>query len=163
MVAVPAATPIQVPVAEPIVATAVLLLLHVPPPVASVKVPGTPEQMAVSPDIAATGELTVTVVVYTSHVGVQPERPPLLTVNEYVLVTVTVSAGFCIEEVKPPGPDHTKALAPPPGFAVNVTDPPPLQTGPLLVGAATGVGFTVTTVVYIDDAQPVVLLDTVKE
>ena len=46
------------------------------------------------------------------------------------------------------------ALAPPLPLAVS-TDVPPLQIVPLLVGAATGVAFTVTVVVYIvDGAQP---------
>ncbi len=42
----------------------------------------------------------------------------------------------------------------PPGLAVSVTVPP-LQIGPLFVGAAVGVVLTVTDVVYtVDGAQP---------
>ena len=56
-------------------------------------------------------------------------------------------------------------FAPSAGLALN-TDVPPLQITPLLVGAATGIGFTLTVVVYIvDGAQPlsVVPSDTVSE
>ena len=94
------------PVADPTVAIAVLLLVHVPPVVASYSAATAPEQIFVGPVITGTGALTVTVVVYTSHVGVQPDALPLLTVSEYVLVTDGVTAGFCIVELKPPGPDH---------------------------------------------------------
>ena len=44
-------------------------------------------------------------------------------------------------------PVQLYVLAPPDGLAVSVTDTP-LQIGPLLVGAAIGVGLTVTDVVY---------------
>jgi hypothetical protein len=66
MVAVPAATPPAVPVPDPIVATVVGLLVHVPPPVASVNVPVVPTQIDGGPTgIAGTGS-TVNVA-YTSH------------------------------------------------------------------------------------------------
>ena len=65
---------------EPILATLVLLLLHVPPEVASlrevVKLPHTEKV----PVIAAGNGFTVTAVVYTVAL-VQPE-PAVLTVNE---------------------------------------------------------------------------------
>jgi hypothetical protein len=44
MLVVPELIPQEIPVEEPIVATPVLLLLHVPPGVASEKVVQTPEQ-----------------------------------------------------------------------------------------------------------------------
>ena len=49
MVAVPGDTPDTIPVNEPIVATAVLPLAHLPPGVASVKVDGIPTHTFVEP------------------------------------------------------------------------------------------------------------------
>ncbi len=60
---VPPAIPVITPVEEPTVATAVLLLVHVPLPAASVKVIVDPAQTGVLPEIAAGRALTVTVVV----------------------------------------------------------------------------------------------------
>jgi hypothetical protein len=52
------------------------------------------------------------------------------------------------------GPLHAYVAVLPPGLAVNVTVPP-LQIGPLFVGAAVGVVLTVTDVVYtVAGAQP---------
>jgi hypothetical protein len=48
----PGATPVVIPVVKSIVATAVLLLVHVPPTVASVKATVTPVQTPNAPDIA---------------------------------------------------------------------------------------------------------------
>ena len=62
MVAVPAVTPVTVPVAEPTVALEVLLLLHVPLPVASVNVVVSPIHTAPVPVIPEGTELTVIVV-----------------------------------------------------------------------------------------------------
>lgn len=51
-------------------------------------------------------------------------------------------------------PLHEYAVTPPDGFAVSDTVEP-LQMVPLLVGAAVGVGFTLTVVVYtVDGLQP---------
>ncbi len=58
---VPLATPLTIPLAEPIVATAVLPLLHVPLPSVSVVVP--PAHRVVMPLIVGGGAFTVTVVV----------------------------------------------------------------------------------------------------
>jgi hypothetical protein len=56
--------PVTIPVADPTVATAVLLLLHVPPPLAgSVSVEIRPTQTLVFPVIVVGGALTVTMVV----------------------------------------------------------------------------------------------------
>jgi hypothetical protein len=62
MVAEPGETPVTVPVDEPMVATALLLLLQVPPEVASVNVVVAPWQRTVpveAPDIAAGNGFTV--------------------------------------------------------------------------------------------------------
>ncbi len=70
IIAVPAPTPVAIPVAEPIVATEVLLLLHVPPPDAgSENVVFEPAQIVVAPDMADTSVLTVTVAVTLHPVG----------------------------------------------------------------------------------------------
>ena len=61
MVAVPADMPDTAPEGEPTVAIAVLLLLHVPPVVASPSVVVAPAQTLVVPVIAAGAGLTVTV------------------------------------------------------------------------------------------------------
>ena len=63
IIAVPALTPDATPLKEPIVATAMLLLLHVPPIVASLSVVVLPTQTAVTPVIAAGSGLTVIIVV----------------------------------------------------------------------------------------------------
>jgi hypothetical protein len=52
IIAVPAKTPVAIPVAEPIVATDVLLLLHVPPAVLLLKEVARPVQTVVVPVIA---------------------------------------------------------------------------------------------------------------
>jgi hypothetical protein len=62
IVAVPAATPVIIPVAEPTVATTGLLLLQIPPP-ASVAVTVAVTQTIVGPAIAAGSELTVIVLI----------------------------------------------------------------------------------------------------
>lgn len=110
---------------------------------------------------AAVGtELTVTTVVYIVD-GLQPE-PVALTVNEYVVVTVGTSVGFCPAELNPSEPVQDHEVAPV-EFAFSVTVPLE-QIGPLLVGAAEGITFTVTTVVYWgDDAHPDAVVLTVRE
>ena len=97
---------------------------------------------------------TVTDVVYTV-VGVQPASlVPLVTVSEYTDVTVGVAVGLATVVDDNDGPLHEYVVVLPPGLAVNVTVPP-LQIGPLFVGAAVGVVFTVTEVVYtVAGAQP---------
>jgi hypothetical protein len=64
IVACPAPVPVTTPVVAPTVATAVLLLLHVPPP-EPVKVEVAPEQSAVTPEAVGAVPLTVTGVVAT--------------------------------------------------------------------------------------------------
>jgi hypothetical protein len=63
-----------------------------------------------------------------------------------VLVTVGVAVGLATTAEDRPGPLHEYVAAPPDPLAVRVTVPP-LHIGPLFVGAAVGVGFTVTDVV----------------
>jgi len=63
MVAVPAATPHTVPVAEPAVATDVLLLLQVPPATASLRVVQEPAHMVSVPSMVEGVGVTVTTAV----------------------------------------------------------------------------------------------------
>ena len=69
MVGLPAETPVTTPVDEPTVVSAVLLLLHVPPPVASLKVAELPTQTTPAPVIAAGAGLTVSSVQAIQPVG----------------------------------------------------------------------------------------------
>lgn len=69
MVEVPADTPVTIPVPEPTVATAVLLLLHEPPPEALVSVVVVPGHAVSVPPIAAGNGLTVTAWVARQPVG----------------------------------------------------------------------------------------------
>jgi hypothetical protein len=59
-----------VPLAEPIVATAVLLLVHVPPPDVLLRVADVPGQAVNTPVMAAGNGLTVNVVVLIQPVGI---------------------------------------------------------------------------------------------
>jgi hypothetical protein len=97
---------------------------------------------------------TVTEVVYTVA-GLQPGwLLPSLTVRLYTPVTVGVAVGFAIEEDDNEVPLQLYTDAPPAPFAVRFTVPP-THIGPLLVGAAVGVAFTATDVVYtVDGLQP---------
>ena len=63
MIEVPNATPVKSPVVDPIVATAVLLLVHVPPVDELVRVVVEPLHTVVVPAIAAGEGFTVTIVV----------------------------------------------------------------------------------------------------
>ena len=69
MVAVPIATPVTKPVPDT-VATPGLLLLHVPPAVASAKTDVEPTQRVVPPVIATGGGVTVTTIVAVQPVAV---------------------------------------------------------------------------------------------
>lgn len=67
---------------------------------------------------------TLTIVVYVAE-EVQPEADvPLVTVSEYVLVTVGVAVGFCTVDEDRFGPLHAYVLVLPPGLASSVTVPP---------------------------------------
>ena len=63
MIVVPAAIPATIPVSEPIVAVAVVLLLHVPAPLASLSAEVLPVHTVVVPVIGAGTGTTFTVVV----------------------------------------------------------------------------------------------------
>ena len=65
----PEATPVKIPVDEPMVATAVLLLVHVPPPDVLLNVAVVPGHAVNVPVIAAGNGLTVKVVVLIQPVG----------------------------------------------------------------------------------------------
>ena len=60
MVAVPPETPLKIPVVEPILATPLAVLLHVPPPEISLNVVLIPEQILLAPLIAEGVAFTVT-------------------------------------------------------------------------------------------------------
>jgi hypothetical protein len=63
-----------------------------------------------------------------------------------MLVIVGVAVGLATTAEDRSGPLHEYVFALPPGFAVSATVPP-LHIGPLFVGVAVGVEFTVTDVV----------------
>lgn len=69
-----------------------------------------------------------------------------LTVKEYTEVTVGVAVGFAPVFDERFGPIQKKLVAPPPPFAKRFALPP-LQMAAVLVGAAIGIGFTVTVAV----------------
>jgi hypothetical protein len=82
-----------------------------------------------------------------------------------MLGTVGVAVGLAAVDEDRLGPLHAYVFALPPGLAVSTTVPP-LHIGPLCVGAAVGVGLTVTVVVYmVEGTQPdaAVPLVTVRE
>ena len=85
MVVVPAVIPVTILVAVPIVATEVLLLAHVPPAVASLKVLVAPVQALGVPLIALGDVFTVTTVVVLQ-----------LPVVVYVMVVVPAATGVTI-------------------------------------------------------------------
>lgn len=61
MVAVPAVTPVTIPVPEPAVATPVLPLVHVPPAVVPISVVDEPAHMLIVPVIGPGTALTVSI------------------------------------------------------------------------------------------------------
>ena len=69
MVVVPAATPVTIPVLEPMVATDDVLLLHAPNAVASFSVVDEPTQTLFVPPIVAGNGLTVSTIVLIQPVG----------------------------------------------------------------------------------------------
>jgi hypothetical protein len=97
---------------------------------------------------AAVGVIfTVTDVVYTVA-GLQPGwLLPSLTVRLYTPVTVGVAVGLAVVEDDNEVPLQLYTEAPPAPLALRFTVPP-THIGPLLVGAAVGVAFTATDVVY---------------
>lgn len=69
MIAVPADTPVTIPVDEPMVAMAVLPLLQSPPPAPSLSVVVVPTHVCNIPVIVVGPEFTVTVVIAVQPVG----------------------------------------------------------------------------------------------
>jgi hypothetical protein len=69
IVTVPAAIPLTIPLSEPMVATAILLLLHAPPPTPSLSIVVPPTHTFDDPLIAGGAVLTFTVVVIAQPVG----------------------------------------------------------------------------------------------
>ena len=134
-VEVPAERPVAMPVPEPIVATDVLLLAHVPPP-GSNKVVVAPIQIPVTPVITEGSGLTV-IVLYAEHP---------VEANPYVMVAVPA-----VMPVTSPVDDPTVAtevlllLHTPPLVASLSAVVNPTQTAAVPV-IGTGVGLTVTVV-----------------
>jgi hypothetical protein len=101
-VAVPEATPPTTPVPDITVATLVLLLVHVPPPVLLVKVVELPTHMLVEPAIAAGLAVTVTVAVTR-----QPEieyviiEVPVATPQKLPVPAIVATAGLLLDQVPP--------------------------------------------------------------
>ena len=114
--------------------------------------------------VAAGAAFTDTVVVYlVVHPGC---AVPFVTVSEYMLVVVGVAV-VVVPDVEPLilGPLHAYVVVLPLPLAFSVTVPP-LHIYPLFDGAAVGVEFTVTFVVYtVAGLQPGLPLpsDTVNE
>jgi len=137
----PPATPVTIPELEPTVASAVLLLVHVPPVVASLNVVVANGQRTIVPVIAAGSGLTVSVVVVKHPVGAV-----------YVIITVVPP----VTPVTIPDDEPTVALAvlllvhvPPAGVDVSVI----LAPGQAIDGPAIGVGGAFSTsAVAIDTA-----------
>ena len=94
MVALPPATPVTTPVAEPTVAMPVLLLLHVPPAVVLARVVDEPRQVDGEPVIAANGATETTVVAlqpFVLYVIVAlPEATPVTTPVEVPTVAIVL-------------------------------------------------------------------------
>ena len=91
--------------------------------------------------------LTVTVVVYTVA-GLQPDTF-VLTVNEYMLVILGETFGFCNVELYPPGPLHAYNIAPVPPTALDCSVAvSPKHIGLVFDGLAVGTELTITVVVY---------------
>ena len=95
MIAVPADAPATTPFDEPMVAAAVLLLLHVPPGLASASVAVEPEHIVVLPVMAAMAETLVTAVT---------RQPPAV----YVIVAEPAFTAVSIPVAEPT--DATAAL-----------------------------------------------------
>jgi len=149
-VAVPAATPVKIPLLAPIVAIAVLLLLHVPPPASlKVEVVGLdPPHTNVVPVIAAGFELTVNTAVDVAH--------PLPRL--YVIVVLpAVEPGLTTPEVAPTVATPVVLLVqvPPVGDELNV-DVAPLWHPVKVPEIDDGTGRTVT--VFVAETPPQGLL-----
>src|SRR5437763_776971 len=97
MTAVPASTPVTTPLDDPIVATAVVLLIHVPPAIASVKLVVDPVQTSSEPAIAAGNGFTVKTAVALQPVesvyaivDVPASKPVATPLDDPIVATVVV-------------------------------------------------------------------------
>ena len=138
---VPVAIPTTVPDAEPIGASTVLLLLHEPPPVASVNVVDSPTHKLRLPEIGAGEGLTVSVVVALQPVAsayvivVVPPTPPTVVIVPVAEPMVATPVLLLLH------------VPPPPVASVNVTLPP--KHNVVAPEIATGDGLTVTTTLVV--------------
>ena len=132
MVLVPTATPVTIPV-PPTVATAVLLLVHVPPPVASVSAAVPPRQMLTAP-VGMIGDAAFTV---TIVVALQPVEAM------QVIVAVPVATPVTMPDVAPIVATDVLLLLqlPVPNVLLSVVVPP---AHTVLVPEMVGSGVTVT-------------------
>ena len=132
IVVVPIDDPEMMPVMEPIVATDVLLLLHVPEPGASDKIALAPLQMCVIPRIAPGCRFTVAMVVVLQPVG-----------NVYVILVVPATSPERIPEVPIVATLRLLLLHVPPEVALLSAVTAPAHTLPVPeIGA--GATFTVS-------------------
>ena len=141
MVAVPGDTPDTIPVNEPIVATAVFPLAHLPPGVASVKVDGIPTHTLVEPVMAAGNGLTVSVATAKQPVA-----------KRYVIIDVPCETPETTPDKEPTVATPVWLLIHvPPGVVLVRINDDPTQTGETPPMAA-GTGLTVKVTVRL---QPV--------
>ena len=115
IVVVPADTPVTVPEAEPMVATAVLVLLQVPPEVASLNVVVKPTHTVEVPEIAAGKGLTVTLVTARHPVLSTYEitaTPPVIPVTVPEVASMVAIAVLELLHVPPPGRSVRKVMEP---------------------------------------------------
>jgi hypothetical protein len=107
IVGIPAATPVTTPVADPTVANAVLLLLHVPGDEASLNVVVSPTQTFIVPVIAAGCVLTVTGFIAKQPAGKVYDIfnvPVALPTATPLLAPMVANAGNWLVHVPPPIP-----------------------------------------------------------
>jgi hypothetical protein len=137
---VPDTRPHARPVELPIVATVVLLLLHAPPAVASLRVVQVPAHIVVVPIIAAGDEVTVATIVAV--------QPPLMV---YEITAVPAETPQSVPVLPMVATDTLLLLQVPPGVAsLSVVHRPVHNNGTPLM--ATGAGRTISVA---DTAQPV--------
>ena len=138
MIVVPTATPVTVPLSEPTVAAAALLLIHTPPPMESLKVVVSFAHTADGPIMAVGERLTVIVVL-----ALQPAN------DVYVITVVPVATPKTLPAKTVATVVTELTHVPPIGLSLSVIIAPTHSAvGPVMIG----IGFTVTIAVL---AQPV--------
>jgi hypothetical protein len=135
IIATPAAAPVTAPVVDPTVATTLLLLVQVPPPLVLVNVTVLPIHTLAGPVIAAGTGFTVIGVVLLHPVG-----------KVYVIETTPAPTPVTTPVVEPTIAIEVEPLAhvPPPGEAKVILAPTHTAVGPVI---AEGRGFTVIVLV----------------